>query len=158
MWGDVNSDSISYSHSWSVYNSVAGVNGQTKYTSSQYSFTLKVRPYNLRLFFLQAPLSGTISVYINGDLIRSYVVPQSDSYSVYTVDLSSYNSDQICDIVVVNHANSVSSGSYNQSGRCYFAGYNNFESLVDDEAPFIPFTGILLFFALVVSIVIFILR
>lgn len=103
-------------------------------------------------------MSGTISVYINGDLIRSYVVPQSDSYSVYTVDLSSYNSDQICDIVVVNHANSVSSGSYNQAGRCYFAGYNNFESLADDEAPFLSITGILLFFAYIVGVVIFILR
>lgn len=108
---------------------------------------------------ISAPLSGDVYVYINGNLVRDLTVPQSD-YTEYIIDLSEFDSDTESEIVLVNQANTVysSGSSYGQSGRMYFAGYENFESFADDEAPFIPFTGILLFFVLVVSIVISILR
>lgn len=142
-----------YSNTFSSYNSEYGINHQTKYTSSQSSFTIRCTPQGLKLRFLSAPLSGDILIYIDGQLVRDLTVPQSD-YRLYEVDLSEYDSDVESEIVVVNQANTVyaSGSSYGQNGRLYFAGYENY--VISDEVTFSSYLsslGIMILAVIVVS-------
>lgn len=124
---DVNSESITYSNSWTRYSSQVAINGQAVYTSSQYSLTIRCVPRSLVIYFLSAPASGSVDVYFNGDLIDTVVVPQSDSYSLYEYSIP--DSDLDSEIVLLNKSNLVyvSGSSYQQNGRCYFAGYSVYD-------------------------------
>lgn len=158
MYYDVNSESITYSNSWSRYSSAAAINGQSLYTSSQYSLTIRCVPRSLVIYFLQAPASGSVDIYVNGDLIDTVVVPQSDSYSLYEYSIPDF--DQESDIVILNKSNSVyvSGSAYQQNGRCYFAGYSVYdvpspsavEELWSFIKPFLPFVIILSMFLAIV--------
>lgn len=152
-YSDVNSESITYSNSWTRYSSQASINGQAVYTSSQYSLTIRCVPRSLVIYFLSAPASGSVDVYVNGDLIDTVVVPQSDSYSLYEYSIpdSEYDSE----IVLLNKSNPVyvSGSSYQQNGRCYFAGYSVYDvpapstldQILSFIKPFIPFVILLSF-------------
>lgn len=144
-YNDVNSESIAYSNSWSRFSTEAAVNGQAVYTSSQYSLTIRCVPRSLVIYFLSTPASGSVDVYVNGDLIDTVIVPQSDSYSLYEYSIP--DSDYESDIVLLNKANpvNVSGSAYQQNGRCYFAGYSVYDSgsfYLPDSFLWILFTTI----------------